>query len=74
MKIFWVHIHKSTAGHLPSELWNACVAPDRHTAIVAVLRAYDAHIAQPPTVYTLDSGTPGKTILCTTAHDLQWEN
>jgi len=61
LQTFYVHIHPDRkTGSLPPNLWNACVAEDRHSAIVAVLRAYDAQEYQPTTVYTLLEGASWK--------------
>ena len=71
---FHVHIHPdSNNGSLPPTLWNACVADNRHDAIVAVLQAYDAQEHRPPTVYTLCQGKPGKAGAVVMKHGLEWK-
>ena len=74
LQTFYVHIHPDRkTGSLPPNLWNACVAEDRHSAIVAVLRAYDAQEYQPTTVYTLHEGAPGKIGSIVMGYGLEWK-
>ncbi len=74
LQTFYVHIHPDCeTGSLPPTLWNACVAENRHSAIVAVLRAYDAQEFRPKTVFTLIDGAPGKIGSIVMGHGLEWK-
>ena len=77
METYHVHIHpenQSNNESLPPDCWNACMAKDRHSAITAVLTAYDAQEYKPSTVFTLHKGEPGKIGSVVERHGLEWQN